>query len=458
LSLNQTIAAQTLNSFMNNTEPTSTVFTVGTTGGVNNPGTTYVAYLFAHDAGGFGLTGTDNVISCGSFTSDGSGNASVTLGYEPQFVLLKSSSATGNWNMFDTMRDMSFSNTRWLIANTSDAENSLGSRWMIPNATGFSSTNGNLAVSTTYIYIAIRRGPMKVPTSGTSVFATVTGNGSATVPAFVSNFPVDLGFERPPAAINSTWWADRLRGTPILASNTTNAESGSVGYVFDSNVGFVKGTSFTSSRRAWMMRRAPSFFDVVCYTGTGSATTFSHNLGVAPEMMIVKNRSNATSWAVYSPIGATKVLTLNTTNAETTFSGSWNNTAPTSSVFTVGNSTGTNQSGSSMVAYLFATCAGVSKVFSYTGNGSSQTINCGFTGGARWILIKRTDSTGDWYVWDSARGIVSGNDPHLSLNSTDAEVTSDDTIDTDSTGFVVNQVSATNVNVSSATYIGIAIA
>ena len=109
--------------------------------------------------------------------------------------------------------------------------------------------------------------------------------------------------------------------------------------------------------------------------------------------------------------------------------------------------------------FLFATCAGVSKVGSYTGNGSTQTIDCGFgAGGVRFVLIKRTDSTGDWYVWDTARGIVSGNDSHLSLNTTAAEVTTDDTIDTDSTGFVVNQVSATNVNVSSATYIGLAIA
>jgi hypothetical protein len=73
-------------------------------------------------------------------------------------------------------------------------------------------------------------------------------------------------------------------------------------------------------------------------------------------------------------------------------------------------------------------------------------------------MIKRTDSTGDWYVWDSARGIVSGNDPHLSLNSTAAEVTTDDTIDTDSTGFIVNQVSATNSNVNGASYIVLAIA
>ena len=69
------------------------------------------------------------------------------------------------------------------------------------------------------------------------------------------------------------------------------------------------------------------------------------------------------------------------------------------------------------------------------------------------MMIKRTDSTGDWYVWDSARGIVSGNDPRLSLNNTAAEVTTDDSIDPDNSGFIVNQVSATNINVSSATYI-----
>jgi hypothetical protein len=97
-------------------------------------------------------------------------------------------------------------------------------------------------------------------------------------------------------------------------------------------------------------------------------------------------------------------------------------------------------------------------VGSYTGNGSSQTINCGFTGGSRFVLIKRTDSTGDWYVWDSARGIVSANDPHLSLNTTAAEVTTNDSIDPDNTGFIVNQVAATNINVTSATYIYLAIA
>ena len=74
------------------------------------------------------------------------------------------------------------------------------------------------------------------------------------------------------------------------------------------------------------------------------------------------------------------------------------------------------------------------------------------------MLIKRADSTGDWYVWDTTRGIVAGNDSHLSLNSTAAEVTGDDSIDPDASGFIVNQVAATNVNVNTATYIFLAFA
>ena len=136
-------------------------------------------------------------------------------------------------------------------------------------------------------------------------------------------------------------------------------------------------------------------------------------------------------------------------------------TAFTSSDFRVTyneSTTPQNASAATYVAYLFATLAGISKVGSYTGNGSSLTINCGFTTGARFILIKRTDSTGDWYMWDTVRGIIAGNDPHLSLNTTAAEVTSDDSIDPDTSGFIVNQLAATNVNVTSATYIFLAYA
>jgi len=209
-----------------------------------------------------------------------------------------------------------------------------------------------------------------------------------------------------------------------------------------------------------MFRRAPGFFDVVCYTGTGTARTVSHNLGVAPELMIVKKRSGSSqNWAAYaSPLGNTKYLRPNENISESTSSTHWNNTSPTSSVFTVGTDNDVNARSANYVAYLFASVTGVSKVGTYTGNGSSQTINCGFTTGARFVLVKRTDSTGDWVVFDSARGIVSGNDPYLRLNSTAAEVTDKDAVDTDSTGFVVNETSGPNINTNGATYIYLSIA
>jgi hypothetical protein len=127
-------------------------------------------------------------------------------------------------------------------------------------------------------------------------------------------------------------------------------------------------------------------------------------------------------------------------------------------VFTVGTNAITNGSSVTYVAYLFASLTGVSKVGSYTGNGSSQTINCGFTAGARFVLIKRTDSTGDWVVFDSARGIVAGDDPYLELNTSDAEVTDKDAVDTDNSGFVVNETTGPNVNTNGATYIYFSVA
>ena len=211
----------------------------------------------------------------------------------------------------------------------------------------------------------------------------------------------------------------------------------------------------------WLMRRAPGFFDVVAYTGTGSARTVAHNLGVVPELMIVKVRSGTTaSWGVYvSALGATKNLELNTTSAEQPYgSNLWNSTVPTSTVFSVNDSSWSNGSSYSYIAYLFASCPGVSKVGSYTGTGTTLQINCGFTAGARFVMIKRTDSTGDWYVWDSARGIISGNDPYLLLNSAAAEVTNTDYIDPYSPGFEISSTAPAAINASGGTFIYLAVA
>lgn len=441
--------------FWNNTDATSTVFTLGDSSNVNQNGATYVAYLFAHDAA------SDGVIQCGSFTTDGSGLASVTLGYEPQWILVKRADAAGNWTLLDTMRGLNYSSNARLFADLTDAE-SAASGIYVPTATGFNVVS-NLGASRTFIYMAIRRGPMRTPTLGTSVFAPVAQAGGGTV---TTNFPVDTSISKTREASSDPVWIDRIRGFGsstyrFLASSSTSAEiTGSgAGFALDNNTGYRDNGFWSGSTIYWNFRRAPSFFDEVCYTGTGALLNANHNLGVSPELMLIKSRSAVEGWTVYSaPTGNDKIMNLNATTAAYS-AATWNNTTPSATTFTLnGGGYFGNISGATYVAYLFASCPGVSKVGSYTGNGSSQTINCGFAAGARFVMIKRTDSAGDWYVWDTARGIVAGNDPHLSLNTTATEVTSNDTIDTASSGFVVNQVAATNVNVSSATYIYLAIA
>ena len=470
LQLNQTGAA--LGDVVQSDLATSSVIKVGWLGTTwldfNTNGQTYVAYIFAHNAGGFGAAGTDNVISCGSYTGTGAAGNAITLGYEPQYLLLKRTDSIGNWVLIDNMRGFPVgSDDARLQPNLSDAEVTQSS--FAPTATGFVSKSATFNGSGhTYIYMAIRR-PMKPPTSGTQVFSPVATTAS-TGTKLTTNFPIDLQISNyRPYGSNPAYFVDRLRGASstdtdggvALTSTSTAAEvtSPQLARAWD-NTGFkLPGYYGGADDIFWNFRRAPGFFDIVCYTGTGSARTVAHNLGAVPELMIVKSRNSAYEWSVYSSaLGNTKFLFLQSTGAAQTGSGWWNNTSPTSSVFTVNTDISVNESAKTYVAYLFATLAGVSKVFSFTGNGSSQTINCGFTAGARLVLIKRTDSTGDWYIWDTARGIVSGNDPHLSLNTTAAEVTSNDSIDPDNSGFIVNQLSATNINVSSATYIGLAIA
>ena len=201
---------------------------------------------------------------------------------------------------------------------------------------------------------------------------------------------------------------------------------------------------------------------MVAYTGTSSARTIPHNLGVVPEFIIVKNRDSNDNWICYhsgnTAAPATEVIKLNETDGTSDYDAAWNDTSPTSSVFTVGSYSATNNTGQDLIAYLFATLAGVSKVGSYTGTGSNVNVDCGFSAGARFILIKRSDSTGDWYVWDSERGIVAGNDPYLLLNSTAAEVTSTDYIDPLSSGFTVTSSAPAALNASGGNYIFLAIA
>ena len=468
MNLGATAAQLAYINFWNNTAPTATQFTVGDAGGeTNETGVSYIAYLFANDAGGFGRTGTDNVISCGSFTLDGSNTAIITLGYEPQWVLVKRTNAAANWAILDNMRGLITSGVdAALRPNTSNAETN-GQEGIYPTATGFGANTGLSSAGDTYIYIAMRRGPMKVPTLGTSVYNAIARTGTGAAATVTAGFPVDMTIIQDRNGLNSYAVAfDRLRGatkrlfTALTLAEATEATSLTgfdvqTGFTLGTDLGFGAVNTSPDNYVNWCFGRAPGFFDEVCYTGNYAGNPqIPHNLTVAPEMIIVKNRgATATQWYIYhQALGTTSELYFNS-NAVNTPTPPWTVTSTYWKYEGAQYPTGENH-----VAYLFATCPGVSKVGSYTGNGTTQTINCGFTAGARFVLIKRTDAVGDWYVWDSARGIVAGNDPYLLLNSTAAEVTSTDYIDTYSAGFEISSTAPAAINASAGTFVFLAVA
>ncbi len=463
LNLDDTAATVTQNDHWQ-TAPNATQFTVETNGNVNNSGDSYVAYLFAHndDDGGFGEPGDQDIIKCGSYTGNAS-TQSITLGFEPQFIFLKSASSASNWVILDSMRGVvtssSAADDKYLFPNSDTSEG--GGIPMDFTTTGFDLANEDTSNKSgdTFVYMAIRRGGMQTPSTASDVFAiNTTGTNDSPDNNFTVGFDPDLSLNTQTNG-NQRYLVTRLLGNGTLKANDATVVNnisdasffGNPSGTIDLNTNFW-GTA--SNLISWSWKRARGYFDVCCYSGTGSARTQSHNLGAVPEMIWVKGRTQAENWAVYhKDVGATKYLQLNTTAAAATSSTRFNDTAPTSSVFSLGADNEVNMSGQTFVAYLFATVAGVSKVgsFSHT-SGQTQNIDCGFSSGARFVLVKQYGSTGSWFLYDTTRGIVAGNDPRIKLDDTSAQNTSNDDIDPLSSGFTLT------TNFSGGDYIFYAIA
>jgi len=264
---------------------------------------------------------------------------------------------------------------------------------------------------------------------GNSYMDTVLWAGDNANPRTISglNFSPDLVWLKDRTQATNHRFVDTLRGgNKTLKSNTIDAEtsSESAGTIsaFTSDGFTLAGTSTMEgvnltgdSYVAWCWdESATPGFDIVTFNGTGATQNVSHSLGVAPKMVLVKSRGATGDWWVYhESIGATKTLFLSLTDAALTFTAAWNNTAPTSSVFTVGAASGLNANGVTQVAYLWSEVAGFSKFGSYTGNGSSDGpfVFLGFR--PRWIMIKRTDSSANWQIYDTARD--TGNKMFLEL-------------------------------------------
>jgi hypothetical protein len=276
---------------------------------------------------------------------------------------------------------------------------------------------------------------------------------------------------------------DAIRGgSGILRSNTTGAESTGISYLSFDSTGFsslngLGSSGYTYAAWCWdagastvtntagsitsQVRANPSAgFSVITFTGnsTGGATV-GHGLGVTPQFILVKSRNNSYNWCVYAKAansgnGQNGGFYLNLTDAWTSDSGFWNNTAANSTTFTLGAGFAVNNSGATYVAYAFAPVSGYSSMSFWTGNGSSDGPFV-YTGHrTRFLLYKRSDSAAAWNILDTARDTYNLANTYLVPNSSGAEVSggSSDCFDFLSNGFKIRG-SGTGTNASGGTYI-----
>jgi len=448
LYLNQNVAEATLG------HVTLSGTTLNLVNGVISDGT-YTVYAWAHDSS------ADGLIQCGTYTGTGADGNFVNLGWEPQFLMTKCASGLSDWFMLDASRGVTTGGgDKCLSPNNSGTEFEFTNAVDF-NATGFTINNGGTAINgsgQTFIYMAIHRSN-NPPTSGTQVYnavartgtnaaATITGIGFS--PDAIISSARGSGYDK--SMFNRLLGREHLAFTEATTAGRTPASVNDlVSWDMDgASVGLQSHTAINAAVTTidHFFKRTKGAFDVVMYRGDGVTGFRSHSLGVAPELTIERRLDVADGGHVFHS-GISKYATLvNGISFATTAK------SLTATTF----DTWYNMNGSRVVVWLFASLSGITKVGSYTGNGSNQNIDCGFSSGARFVLIKRTDNTSDYYVFDSTRGIVAGNDPHLSLNTIAAEITTDDSIDPLAAGFTVNQDAATNINVNAASYIFLAIA
>ena len=335
--------------------------------------------------------------------------------------------------------------------------------------------------------------PAPVVTKPSTVMdvALYTGNGGNQSITLPGGFNPDLVWVKSRSNSQDHYLFDAIRGgAGILRSNTTGAETTGTTYLSFDTSGFsslngLSTNNYTYAAWCWdagsstvtntqgsissqVRANASAGFSIVTYTGTGSNATVGHGLGVAPAFMILKVRNNGSyQWPIYHSALSnpqTAYVYLNRTDAVGTYTGFWNSTNPSSTVFSLGTDAQVNGSGNTYVAYCFAPVAGYSSFGSYTGNGSTDGPFV-YTGHrSRWIMIRKSSNAGSWIIWDSARDTYNYFQYKLAANLSSAEndaatigYTYQETLDSCSNGF---KLRSTNqfTNTNGETYIYYAVA
>jgi len=462
--LNTADAESTNAAAWNNTATTATTFSLGTETGTNSNNYPYIAYCFANTTG---------FSKAGSYTGNGSDNGPVVdLGFSPAFLMIKTT-GSDSWFMVDNKRETGNPKGDRLFANSTAAEATEPGAQVDFFTTGFKirgSGSGQGQVNsngTTHIYLAFAASlPSTTPTLADSFNATTyTGNGG-TKNITGLGFKPDFVWLKNRAG--TTWHnlTDSVRGAgKQLSSNANSAEEYNAEFLqsFD-NDGFTlgdangynnNGVNFmswnwkaggavptyntTGSINSMVSANANAGFSIVKYDGTqAGGATVGHGLSAAPNMIIVKRLDYAEDWVVYhSSLGNTKTLNLNTDDAEVT-DAAFNNTTPSSTVFTLSNcASGSciNSNSGTYIAYCFHDVTGYSKFGSYTGTGSSGNAqSIGFQ--PDFVIVKSTAQYG-WNIYDSKRpsGSITGR-YMLIANANDSEYTTSAVhIDLTSNGF-----------------------
>ena len=274
-----------------------------------------------------------------------------------------------------------------------------------------------------------------------------------------TGFTYGLAWGKDRTSSNNHQLVDTVRGTSnVIQSNTTAAETTYTAptstdnmVTWGWNAGSSAVTNTNGSITSTVSVNASAGFSVVTYTGTGANATVGHGLGVAPQFIFVKYRNGVIDWRAYhSSIGNTNFLVPNTNVASAASSATWNNTSPTSSVFSIGTALNVNNASANYVAYCWAAISGFSAFGSYTGNGSASGpfIYCGFQ--PKYILFKRTDSAESWLIKDTARNPYNSVSSDLYVDLANAEDSSW-TINVTANGFQLTSTGA--MNASGGTYI-----
>jgi hypothetical protein len=387
----------------NNTAPTSSVFTTGEFFSNNE---TMVAYCFAE------VEGFSNF---GSYVGTGASGNTVVTGFEPAFVMVKRTDGTGVWVMLDNKRNLTNPKNSSLYANTSAQEDTGSTSGFYPMnfyENGFEpiqNTGDYNASGGSYIYMAFAADPTTIEPSLEDSFNTVVYSGTSGTQSITGvGFQPDLVWAKNrTAAPTAHILSDSVRGIKQLTSSGTDAEGSSTNMItsYDSD-GFGVGDAFALCNAsgynfvAWCWKGAeipainsngsiPSVvsanpaagFSIVSYTGTDVNNTIGHGLGIAPNVIIIKDRTVGRNWRVYhSAIGtAGQNLKLNTTDVASSDAAIFQSTTPTGNVFYVGASGDVNANTDNFIAYCFAEVAGFSKFGSYTGTGAAGNFqDCGF--------------------------------------------------------------------------------